>query len=284
MASSPLPLQSHVVFTLLFFFFCFCVMQVGIFGDENKKEPVAPKPSKDLPLPGDVFSIKGCTAFLILPDKSKISKDTPWVWYAPTLNGLPGAEEKWMFQKFLDAGIAIAGIDVGESYGSPTGRGHFTALYEELTTNRGLSKKPCLLARSRGGLMLYNWAAEHPNSVSCVAGIYPVCNISSYPGISNASGAYGMTAAQLTEKLTENNPIDRLAPLAKANVPLFHIHGDNDTVVPLELNSGELAARYKKLGGTITLNVIKGQGHNMWVGWFQNQELVDFVVSQAKKN
>ena len=146
----------------------------------------------------------------------------------------------------------------------------------------GLSKKPCLLARSRGGLMLYNWAAEHPTAVTCVAGIYPVCNLSSYPGIDKACGAYGITAAQLTDKLKENNPIDRLEPLAKAKVPLFHIHGDVDTVVPLELNSGELAARYKKLGGTITLNVIKGQGHNMWEGWFQNQELVDFVIAQAK--
>ena len=44
-------------------------------------------------------------------------------WYAPTLPGLPGPEEKWMvFQKFLDAGMAIAGIDAGESFGSPSGR------------------------------------------------------------------------------------------------------------------------------------------------------------------
>ena len=257
-------------------------MQSSIFGDDTKKEIVVPKPSKGLPLAGDVFSVNGCTAFLILPEKSKISKDIPWVWYAPTLSELPGPEEKWMFQKFLDAGIAIAGIDVGESYGSPTGRANFTGLYEELTSKRGLSKKPCLLARSRGGLMLYNWAPEHPTCVACVAGIYPVCNISSYPGISKACSAYGMTEAQLTEKLTENNPIDRLVSLAKANVPIFHIHGDTDNVVPLELNSGELAVRYKKLGGTITLNVIKGQGHNMWVGWFQNQDLVDFVITQAK--
>ena len=131
--------------------------------------------------------------------------------------------------------------------------------------------------------MLYNWAVENPSSVACVAGIYPACNLSSYPGIGNACGAYGMDEEQLTAQLAEHNPIDCLAPLAKARVPIYHIHGDNDSVVPLEKNSGELAQRYRKLGGVIILNVIEGQGHTMWVGWFQNQELVDFVIAQAHK-
>ena len=28
---------------------------------------------------------------------------------------------------------------------------------------------------------------------------------------------------------------------------------------------------------------IKGQGHNGWSGWFQCQELVDFVIAHARK-
>jgi predicted esterase len=66
-------------------------------------------------------------------------------------------------------------------------------------------------------------------------------------------------------------------------VPFFHIHGDNDEVVPLEKNSGEMAKRYESLGGEMTLKVIKDQGHNMWSGWFQNQELIDFVIAHAGK-
>ena len=80
-------------------------------------------PSKELPIAGEVFSVKGCTAFLIPPEQATAGNETPWVWYAPTLPGLPGPEEKWMFQKFLNAGIAVAGIDVGESHGSPAGAG-----------------------------------------------------------------------------------------------------------------------------------------------------------------
>jgi alpha-beta hydrolase superfamily lysophospholipase len=186
-----------------------------------------------------------------------------------------------MFEKFLAAGMAVAGVDVGESYGSPAGRTLFTALYQELVAKRGLSKLPCLLARSRGGLMLYNWAVEHPSSVACVAGIYPVCNIASWPGIERACGAYGRTVEQLTAKLADNNPVDRMEPLAKAKVPIFHIHGDADAVVPLEQNSALLAERYRQFGGEITIVVPKGQGHNYWTGFFQCQELVDFVIAHA---
>lgn len=90
-----------------------------------------------------------------------------------------------MFRCWLDAGLAIAGIDVGESFGSPAGRAHFTALHG-LLTRYGFSPRPALLARSRGGLMLYNWAVEHPELVVCVAGIYPVCNLTSYPGLAES--------------------------------------------------------------------------------------------------
>jgi dipeptidyl aminopeptidase/acylaminoacyl peptidase len=238
---------------------------------------------KATPIKKEVFKVDDRPAFLILPTNTKAGSPIPWVWYAPTLRGLPGGAEKWMFDQFLDKGIAIAGVDVGESYGSPMGRSTYSALYKQLVEKRGLATKACLLARSRGGLMLYNWAVENPNRVACIAGIYPVCNLISYPGLKRACGAYGMTEEQLKAKLTDHNPIDRLAPLAKAKTPIFHMQGDKDTVVPLEKNSGELAKRYKKLGGKMTLEVVKNQGHNMWSGWFHNQNLVDFVIQSATK-
>ena len=188
-----------------------------------------------------------------------------------------------MFEKFLAAGIAIAGIDVGESYGSPDGRALFTAFYAELHGRRGLSATPVLLGRSRGGLMLLNWAAEHPENVAAFAGIYPVCNLASYPGLEKAAGAYALTPAELAAQLTRHNPIDRLAPLAAARVPLFSIHGDADRLVPLADNSALLAARYRALGGTAQLIVPPGQGHSMWSGFFQSAELVDFVLRHARR-
>ena len=237
-------------------------------------------PKKDLPLPGEVFTVQGHPAFLIPPAAKPASGPIPWVWYAPTLPGLPSEAETWMFERFTQAGCAIAGIDVGESYGSPDGRALYTALYTELTTHRGLAPKAVLLGRSRGGLMTLCWAADNPDKVAGFAGIYPVCNLKSYPGLDKASGAYHLTTEELAAHLTEHNPIDRLAPLARAGVPLFAIHGDSDELVPLADNSGEVAKRYEALGGKMQLVVPKGEGHNMWPGFFQCQALVDFVLAQ----
>ena len=186
-----------------------------------------------------------------------------------------------MFRQFRDAGIAVCGIDVGESYGNPEGRKLFTAFHRELVKNHNMAQKPCLLGRSRGGLMLLNWAVEHPNQVAAFAGIYPVTNLRAWPGLEIASKAYGLTAAELDAQLSEHNPNDRIAPLAKARVPMFIIHGDADQLVPLPTNSGELKRRYEALGGTVDLVIPKGQGHNMWEGFFQCQGLVDFVIRHA---
>lgn len=227
------------------------------------------------------FTVDGRPAFIIAPTK-KLSGPTPWLLYAPTLGGgLPGGAEAWMFRQFLDAGIAIAGVDVGESYGSPKGRAIYNALHKQLTEERGFAQKACLLARSRGGLMLYCWAAANPQKVNCIAGIYPVCNIASYPGLKRASSAYGMTESELAANLAQHNPVDRLASLAQAGVPIFHIHGDVDKVVPLDANSGLVAERYKDAGGKMELKVVQGQGHNMWRGFFECQKLVDFVLRHA---
>ena len=64
-------------------------------------------------------------------------------------------------------------------------------------------------------------------------------------------------------------------------MPIFHIHGDTDAVVPLKDNSGEVANQYEKLGGKMELKVAKRQGHNLWDGFFQCQELVDFVLARS---
>ncbi len=243
----------------------------------------AETPRKVLPLPGETFLVQGRAAFVILPQAKPANGLVPWVWYAPTLPGLPGNEEKWMFDRFTQAGSAIAGIDVGESFGSPDGRALYSALYDELTKNRGFALKPVMLGRSRGGLMTLAWAVENADKVAGFAGIYPVCNIASYPGVEKACDAYHLSTQELSTRLAEHNPIDRLAALAKADVPLFAIHGDSDTTVPLEANSGEMHKRYESLGGKMQLIVPPGQGHNMWTGFFQCQELVDFVLAQQKR-
>lgn len=270
------------VTAVLFVALAFLAGRSSIAQEGNATKDAPPK--KELPMPGEVFLVDGAPAFLIPGKPSAAKERTPWVWYAPTLPGLPSKSEAWMFERFTAAGISIAGIDVGESYGSPKGTAKYTELYKTLVDKRGMSRKPILLARSRGGLMLYSWACDNADKVGGIAGIYPVCSIASYPGIENAAGAYELTPAQLKESLSKYDPVDRLEPLAKAKVPLFAIHGDIDVVVPLERNSGAVAARYKELGEKMELIVPKMQGHNMWAGFFECRELVDFVLKHARSD
>lgn len=228
------------------------------------------------------FQVGDHRAFLIQPSKPAADGTKPWVWYAPTFIGqYPDDSHAWMANQLLDAGFAIAGVEVGESYGSPAGRRTYTEFHDLLVKEYGLDAKACLLPQSRGGLMLLNWAVEHPDQVECIAGIYAVCNIESYPGIDKAAGAYEMDAATLRAHVYEHNPIDRLKPLADAKVPVFFIHGDSDKVVPVEANAGELVKRYQSLGGPARLVLVPGKGHEVCPEFFQAQEFVDFLLHQG---
>jgi arylsulfatase A-like enzyme len=242
------------------------------------------RPVKELILPGESFLVAGRPAFILTPPKDKLRNPQPWIFYAPTLPGLPDAHEKWMHEQFLAAGVAVAGIDVGEGYGGPRGRELFTALYRELTDRRGFAARPCLLGRSRGGLWITSWAAENPDKVAGIAGIYPVFDLRTYPGLDKAAPAYGLTPTQLGARLGEFNPIERVGVLAGRRVPALLIHGDEDKVVPLKENSAEFVARYRAAGAAdaVTLIVAKGQGHNFWEGFFRCQPLVDFAIERAK--
>jgi len=226
------------------------------------------------------FNVDGRYAFVLLPTSPADDGTKPWLWYAPTFEGgHPEPSLGWLFTRLLQNGFAIAGIDVGESYGSPQGRKSYTMLYEHLRQRHGLAAQASLLPQSRGGLMLYNWAAENPEKVKCIGGIYTVCDLESYPGLARACGAYGLTESQLRQQLADHNPVQRLAPLARTRIPILHVHGDADVGVPLEPNSAELVKRYRELAGPAELIVVRGKGHEVIPEFFENQRLIDFFLN-----
>lgn len=87
-----------------------------------------------------------------------------------------------------------------------------------------------------------------------------------------------MSEEEMRKHLRRNNPIDRLAPLAHAGVPILHLHGDADKVVPLDANTLEFARRYNALGGRAEVEVIHGKGHEEVPEFFQSQHLLDFLL------
>lgn len=232
-----------------------------------------------LPRTAETFEVGGGKGFIHAAPKP--AEGRPWLWYAPTLKGVSIAGRKLYFETFMKAGISIAGFDIGEVRGAPGSTAKFTLFYEEMV-RRGFSAKPILLGQSRGGMMMLAWGMRHPDKVKAFVGIYPVCNLASWP-LKNSKAQtladFGMTEEALVARLVEFNPVDHLKGLLENQVPMFVVHGDSDVVVPLADNTGVLKQRYEAGGGRITVKVIPGEGHKVGPSFFECQELVDFVLS-----
>jgi len=139
-------------------------------------------------------------------------------------------------------------------------------------------------------LYCYNWAIANPDKVACIYGDAPVCDFKSWPGgQGNGPGSdrdwalvlktyhFPDDAAALAYR---GNPVDNLKPLAEAGVPLLHVFGDADEVVPWEENTGLIAERYEKLGGSITLIRKPGVGHHPH-GLDDSTPIIEFIAKHA---
>jgi predicted esterase len=231
----------------------------------------------------ETFEIDGHKA--VIHPAAQPAATKPWLWYAPALKGgVSIVQHKLYADACQKSGIAIAGYDLGEVRGAPGSASQFTKFYDEMV-KRGYSTKPILLGQSRGGMMTLTWAFRNPDKVKAWIGIYPVCNLASWP-LKNSKvqtlADFGMTEAELTSRLKEFNPVDNLAGLAAAKVPMFAVHGDTDVVVPHKENTLLLKERYEALGGKFTVKIIPGEGHKVGPSFFECQELAAFLTEAAR--
>ena len=227
----------------------------------------------------DEFRVGNTQCFVL--DANITLNKKPWIWYAPTLPQLPNQSHTWYIEQLLERGISVAGCDQGEVRGSPISVTRFTNFYNEMV-KRGYSKKPVLLGQSRGGLMMLSWAVRNPTRVSGFAGIYPVCNLNSWPMKRNLGTTlkdFGLNIEEFSKFVDQHNPINHLAGLAKAQTPLFIVHGDSDVIVPLEENSGVVAERYHELGGEAKVKIAPGKGHQGGDDFFKSTELLEFMIN-----
>jgi pimeloyl-ACP methyl ester carboxylesterase len=160
----------------------------------------------------------------------------------------------------------VAGVDVGPSCGSPSAAEVCQEFYEQLVKLYGLHKRARVLSHSHGGLIAYGWAFRNPTSVDRIAGMCPATDFRTYPTLPNVIAGptkgldYGLTLEELERRIGEFNPVDNLAPLAKAGVKIMHLHGNEDALIPTNANSTELARRYHELGGDAEIVLLKGLG------------------------
>lgn len=248
-----------------------CLAPAAIAQDTPLKLPKSP----------EKFELNGHTAYFYAAPKPAAGK--PWVWFFPTLKAIPLVLRRVYFEGFLNAGISIAGYDLGEVRGAPGSSAEFTKFYEEMV-KRGWSSKPILLGQSRGGLMALAWAMRNPDKPAAFVGIYPVCNLSTW-GLKNmpvALADYQMTEADLRARVAEFNPLDNLKGLIEKKLPIFIVQGDVDKAVPHQENALLLKERYEAGQAPITVKLYPGLGHQTAPEFFENRELLEFVLKQAK--
>jgi pimeloyl-ACP methyl ester carboxylesterase len=229
------------------------------------------------------FVVDGRPVLVVAPKTNAPGR--PWVWHGEFFGHKPNPD-----LALLGRGFHVVYMSAPDLLGAPAAVRHWDALYRELREKHGFASKPALVGLSRGGLYCYNWAAANPDKVACVYADAPVCDFKSWPGGfgkgKRSDRDWALVLAQYGFKSEEearaypHNPVDNLVALAAADVPLLHVFGDADEVVPWEENTGVLAQRYQKLGGSITLIRKPGVGHHPH-GLDDSTPIVNFLWEHA---
>jgi pimeloyl-ACP methyl ester carboxylesterase len=210
------------------------------------------------------FQFEGRQCYAVEPKTPAPGK--PWLWRARFWGHRPEVD-----LALLDKGFHLVYMDVVEMLGNQEAVEHWNHFYDLVTGRYGLAPKVALEGMSRGGLYVYSWGSANPTKVAAIYADAPVCDITTWPmtgpdGTFSATGWKLLTAAfgfktPEDARAYKGNPIDILEPLARAKVPLLHVVGDADDVVPVARNTAVLAQRYKALGGEITVIHKPGIGH-----------------------
>ncbi|MEY2466493.1 MAG: hypothetical protein QOD03_1014, partial [Verrucomicrobiota bacterium] len=236
------------------------------------------------------FEVNGKPAIIVVPKTALPGK--PWAWRGEFFGAYANADVA-----LIEKGFHLAYLSVPDLFGSPEAVNYWNGFYKELTEKYGLAKKPALIGLSRGGLYCYNWAIVNPDKVACIYADAAVCDFKSWPGGKLKNLGQGEGSADEWAKMLKaygfksdaeaiayrGNPVDNLKPLAHAKIPLLHVYGDTDTLVPWQENTGVVASRYKELGGNITLIPKPGVGHHPH-GLTDPTPIVDFILKYAATN
>ncbi|MBO9617637.1 MAG: SGNH/GDSL hydrolase family protein [Niabella sp.] len=264
-----------------------------------------------------MLSLVMLAAFICRAQTITIEKDTTWkkfrkhsftingfdAWYVSPLK--PAAGNPWVWRAYfpdwhtdmdsilLERGFYIAYVKAPDRFGHYTAMNIWDDLYKYLTAQKQFATKPALEAVSRGGLYAYAWAKRNPSKVSCIYAEAPVCDFTSWPGgRGKGKGSkadwekllkvFGLTEAQALEY--KDQPKDNLETLAAYKVPILHVIGLKDSIVPYAENTALLVQNYINAGGPaavvpMTRGAQELNGHHFTIE--QPEKLADFIYANC---
>lgn len=228
------------------------------------------------------FEVAGRAALLVKP--KTVAAGKPWIWRTEFFGHEPQGDIA-----LLGEGWHVAYFKVSEMYGAPKAIDLMAQFHDFVTRTYGLNQRAVLEGFSRGGLYAVNFAATHPDKTAALYLDAPVLDIRSWPGgkgkgksspknWQEALALYGLT--EETVRDFKGNPLDRLEPIAKADIPILSVCGDADQVVPFAENTALLEQRYKALGGRIEVIAKPGVDHHPH-SLKDPKPIVDFLLRNA---
>jgi pimeloyl-ACP methyl ester carboxylesterase len=178
---------------------------------------------------------------------------------------IPAPGNPWVFRgDFVGRDAVVDQVLLAKGFYIVTGpvpydngpvQAQWDATYDYLTSH-GFAKKAVMEGGGAAAGEACAWAAENPEKAACIYGENPV----------------------MRSNLAKTPPLDNLAPLAKAGVPLLSVCGSLDP--GLDDNTRVVEKRYKELGGQITVIIQPGAGHYP-LAPRDPQPVVDFIVKSA---
>lgn len=237
---------------------------------------------------GYEYDNNGVKYYIVKPHHT--AKGNPWIWRARFWGHEPQVDID-----LLEQGFHLTYCDVAELFGSPKAVERWDEFYA-LAVKAGLNQKAVLEGMSRGGLIIYNWAAKNPKKVACIYGDAPVMDIKSWPlnwgdcldenkrSMSLLLEAYGFANAE--EAMAWNrNPLNHARKLAKAKIPMIHVVGDIDEGVPVAENTAIFEREVAKYGHSVHVIHKPNVGHHPH-SLNNPEKIVSFILKATgyKKN
>ncbi len=210
------------------------------------------------------FKFEGHDAKIVFPKKAEVQRH--WIWRGRYWGPQPQTEIA-----LLEKGFHLVHIEAAEYFGNDSAVMLWNHFYDYLIKEYHLNSKTVLEGFSIGGLFVYNWGSENVEKVACIYADAPVCDIRSCPGgkgkgVGIPSGWTDILKAyNLTEETVidfKGMPIYNARKLAEAGVPVLHVCGAADDIVPIDENTYVLEKTYKEAGGDIKIIVKEGVGHH----------------------
>ena len=220
------------------------------------------------------FPLEGIACRVVIP--KKIADGKPWVWRARFFGHEPQFDIA-----MLNRGYHLVYCDVAGLFGNTEAVSRWNKFYNYLRFEHLFSDRVILEGMSRGGLIIYNWAVKNPGKVAAIYADAPVMDFKSWPKINPTILKVYRFKNEQEAKAYKGNPVDNLAPLAKAGIPIIHVVGMDDKVVPVSENTHVAERRYKKMGGTFKVIRKKGIGHHPH-SLKDPSPIVEFVTSQGQ--